>query len=209
MDYIKKAQRWLISLFVLFILGVPVMFASIIFEAGDIIFKGVIPVVSFIVGCYTLYLLLGVRKTVKERGLNLQKSIRDCSKEEFNVCTLFGALIGVCFGAFLFSLTFTLIAVGVGGEIAIGVVFVSLFGYYIAVFGYGIHQTLKKKGIKFKLGFNRSKLPVAVIDYIVAGLIIYVAVLLHQYVSWILLGTGALIAFATTVLLFVKIDRIY
>jgi hypothetical protein len=115
MDYIKKAQRWLISLFVLFILGVPVMFASIIFEGSDIIFKGVIPVVSFIIGCYTLYLLLSVRKTAKERGLDLQKSIRDCSKEEFDVSALLGTLIGVCFGAFLFSLTFTLIAVGVGG----------------------------------------------------------------------------------------------
>ena len=74
------------------------------------------------------------------------------------------------------------------------------------MFGYIIHQILKRRGIKFKLGFNRDKLPVAITDYIVAGLILYVAVLLHQYISLILLSTGALIAFVTTALLFVKMD---
>ena len=74
------------------------------------------------------------------------------------------------------------------------------------MFGYIIHQILKRKGVKFKLGLNRSKLPVAVIDYIVAGLIIYIAVLIHQYISWILLSTGTLIAFVTATLLIVKMD---
>ena len=76
-------------MFVLFILGIPALLvSSIVFKAGDIIFKEVVPIVSFAVGCYTLYVLLGVRKTTKERCLDLQNSIKNCSKEEFDVGTL-------------------------------------------------------------------------------------------------------------------------
>ena len=63
----------------------------------------------------------------------------------------------------------------------------------------------KKKG--YKICFTKERLPLALTNYIVACLIVYISTMFNGCMSWILLFTGITIAFVATLMLLVRTDK--
>jgi hypothetical protein len=194
---IEKIQKWLIFVFVLFIFGLPIFFLFSTMIQSFYVNHIVVPVVSLAVCSYTLYLIIKLRNT--------EKFVKE--RDRLNIRILLGLLIGICYGAFLFTIITISPLLGLNVDLVFLAVIILSYCFAFVIIGFGIYKGLKRKGIS--LGLNKSKLLIAVTDYLVAGLIIYLAILFdkHAFISYTMIIVGFLIAFLATVQILIKANN--
>jgi len=194
---IEKIQKWLIFVFVLFIFGLPILFLFSTMIQSFYVNHIVVPVVSLAVCSYTLYLIIKLRNT--------EKFVKE--RDRLNIRILLGLLIGICYGAFLFTIITISPLLGLNVDLVFLAIISLSYCFAFGIIGFGIYKGLKRKGIS--LGLNKSKLLIAVTDYLVAGLIIYLAILFdkHAFISYTMIIVGFLIAFLATVQILIKANN--
>ncbi len=119
--------------------------------------------VTFAFGCYLLKEIFKLRKDVE---------LFKITDESINL----SILISVTYCLFFTSTFFLLLALNASSNILMLALIIPNFGFAFALIAIILYKEGRRK-VKLKLGFNKQRLPVTIIDFILAGLMLLLACL--------------------------------
>ena len=182
--------------FILIILSLPIFFLSIKFSKSLVM---LLVLMYFLIGCYLIFESLKIRKIAKENNIDLSANIKTGKKEDIDFGMIFGFSLGVATSTIVFSIVIVLISLNINP-------FPFIYAYIIGFFTVPIAMSVykKRRGIKLRLSLNRDRLSILLIDFLIAGLIFYLAYLTKLY-HIIILG---LIFLLSAVLLIITKKRV-
>ncbi len=158
----------IILLFFLLIFGYLTMLAGMVVMRFSEYWLLTVSLASLVFALYYTYICLKVVSQAKMAGIDL---FRD---EE--IVPNFIWLLG---GTFLFYMVFDmfmLLFLGVKVAIVIASVFIMWLGYFAIILKPAIEDIKRRKRrIRIGFGFNKQKLPLAIIDFILSGLMFFFA----------------------------------
>jgi len=157
----------LILLFLLLIFGYLTMLASMVVMGFSRYWPLIVSLASLFFALYYTYICLKVAVQAKKAKIDL---FRD---EE--IAPNFSWLLGGAFGFYAIFDMFMLLYFGVKVPIVIASAFLILFGYFGTVAFFSIRGEKRRLKTKIKFGFNKQKLPLAIIDFILAALMFFLA----------------------------------
>jgi len=180
--------------FILIILSLPIFFISIKFSKSLVM---LLVLMYFLIGCYLIFESLRLRKIAKGNNIDLSADITTKKKEDIDFGMIFGFSLGVATSTIMFSIVIVLISLNINP-------FPFIYAYIIGFFTVPIAMSVYRKKL-ISLGFSRDRLPISLIDLLIAGLIFYLAYLTKLRYIIIILG---LIFALSAVLLIIKKKRI-
>ena len=158
----------LILLFLLLILGYLAMFAGMVVMGFSNYWLLVVSMASLVFALYYTYVCLRVASQAKRAKIDL---FRD---EEIGP-SFSMLLAGTCIFYASFDM-FMLFYLGVRVTLVIPSVALILLGYFGIILKPAVEDIRRRKArAKIKLGFNKQKLPLTIIDFILAGLMFFLA----------------------------------
>jgi len=158
----------ILRVFVVLFFGFVLLMAILPFapEIYKPLLSQIIGVASFLLGCYLLKEVLRLKKGVK---------MEIFTERITNKAVNLWILIVITYFLFLLSLFFLLSSLNISPYILMIAIVLSSYGFAFAIIALGIYEIMKKREVKIGVGFNKQRLPLAVVDLVLAILIFSIA----------------------------------